>query len=435
MHVTFVTGGTQGDVQPMLALAVGLQNAGEQVRFCAHPVFEAFVRRSGVPFFPLSANDPRDVQRYEHGRTRKSRIATLIHILRRHTEQLEPERARLWEACQSTDAVVFPPIAGSVYNIVEHLGLPCCMTWLHPQYPTRFLPSPLGPPPLPLGQAYNLFTHLLMQSLFWLPTRSWVNRWRTKTLGLAPISWLGPLRLMRKRQVPMLFGFSPKLVSRPPDWPEWLHVTGFWFLERTADWSPPEGLERFIDAGPPPLSIGFGSVIDTAAEELLRNILAALSATGQRAVLVSGWSNYAGPLPDNVFPVESVPYDWLFPRVSAAIHAAGAGTVAEVLRAGIPSICVPFAGEQKFYARKLEDLGVAASPIDPRHATMEGLAAAIKHVTQDQAMRDRAKSFGDIVARENGVKEAVRLLQDYLELDASIKIAFRVKETPKLAPK
>jgi UDP:flavonoid glycosyltransferase YjiC (YdhE family) len=121
--------------------------------------------------------------------------------------------------------------------------------------------------------------------------------------------------------------------------------------------------------------------------------------------------------------------------VSAAIHAAGAGTVAEVLRAGIPSICVPFAGEQKFYARKLEDLGVAASPIDPRHATTEGLAAAIKLVTQDQAMRDRAKSFGDIVARENGVKEAVRLLQDYLELDASIKIAFRVKETPKLAPK
>jgi sterol 3beta-glucosyltransferase len=415
MHVTFVTGGTQGDVQPMLALAVGLQNAGEQVRFCAHPVFEAFVQRSGVPFFPLSANDPRDVQRYEHSRSRKSRFATLIHILRRHTEPGEQELGRLWDACQSTDAVVFPPIAGSVYHIAERLALPCCMTWLHPQYPTRFLPSPLGPPPLPLGQAYNLFTHLLMQLLFWLPTRSWVNRWRTKTLGLAPISRLGPLRLMRKRRVPMLFGFSPELVSRPLDWPEWLHVTGFWFLEPSGDWSPPEGLQHFIDAGPPPLSIGFGSVIDTAAEELLRSILEALSATGQRAVLVSGWNNYTGPLPNNVFAVKSVPYDWLFPRVSAAIHAAGAGTVAEALRAGIPSICVPFAGEQKFYAKKLEDLGVATSPIDRRQVTTESLVAAINQVTQDQTMRDRAKSFGGTIARENGVREAVRLLRLYLD--------------------
>src|SRR6202035_2058052 len=159
MHVTFVTGGTQGDVQPMLALAVGLQNAGEQVRFCAHPVFEAFVQRAGVPFFPLSANDPRDVQRQEHGRRQKSRLATLIHILRRPTEQREPELARLTAACQSTDAVVFSPLAWSVYNIVERMGLPCCMAWLHPQYPTRFLPALAGPAALPLGKTYNLFTH------------------------------------------------------------------------------------------------------------------------------------------------------------------------------------------------------------------------------------------------------------------------------------
>src|SRR5215467_12846765 len=104
MHITFVTAGSQGDVQPMLAMAVGLHKAGEQIRFCAHPVFEAFVEATGVPFFPLSANDPRDVQRYEHARKRKSRLATLVHVLRRHTEQGEPELTRLWEACQSTDA-------------------------------------------------------------------------------------------------------------------------------------------------------------------------------------------------------------------------------------------------------------------------------------------------------------------------------------------
>jgi sterol 3beta-glucosyltransferase len=101
--------------------------------------------------------------------------------------------------------------------------------------------------------------------------------------------------------------------------------------------------------------------------------------------------------------------------VSAAIHAAGAGTVAEALRAGIPSICVPFAGEQKFYAKRLEELGIATSPIDRRHVTTEGLAAAINQVTRDQAMRDRAKSFGDVVGRENGVREAVRLLRLYLD--------------------
>jgi sterol 3beta-glucosyltransferase len=418
MHITFITAGSQGDVQPMLALAVGLRSVGIEVRFYAHSHFESFVKEADIPFFSLSCNSPQDVQRDEHSRKRKSRIATLLHVLRRPNEQGREELNRLWEACQGTDAVVFPPLAATVYHVVERLGLPCCVTWLHPQYPTRFLPSPIGLPPLPLGKAYNLLTHAFMQALFWLPCRSWVNRWRTEVLGLRPVSLWGPLRLMRTRRVPMLFGFTPQLVPRPKDWPEWMHITGYWFLPRRQNWMPPKDLVEFIEAGSLPLAIGFGSVIDPAADELLRNILEALSITGQRAVLVSGWNRYEGSLPKNVFLVDSVPYDWLFPRVRAAIHAAGAGTVAEALRAGIPSVCIPFAGEQKFYARRLAELGVAPAPIHRQQVDPRRLIQAIKTVTTSAAMGERAKEFGSRIQREDGIAEAIRLLQHYLQRGA-----------------
>jgi UDP:flavonoid glycosyltransferase YjiC (YdhE family) len=415
MHVTFITQGVRGEVQPMLALAVGMKNAGVGVRFCAHSYFQPFVEEYQIPFFPLGGNNPQDVHGADHSRKRKSRIATLLHVLRRPTELGRAELDRLWEACQGTDAVVFQPMAGTVYHAVERLRLPCCVTWLHPQYPTRFLPSPVGLPPLPLGKTYNLFTHAFMQALFWLPCRSWVNRWRMEVLGLQPVSLWGPLRLMRARRIPMLFGFTPQLVPRPKDWPEWMHITGYWFLPRRRDWTPPKDLVEFIEAGSLPLAIGFGSIIDPAAEELLRNILEALSITGQRAVLVSGWNRYRGSLPKNVFLVDSVPYDWLFPRVSAAIHAAGAGTVGEALRTGIPSVCIPFAGEQKFYARRLAELGVAPAPIYRQQVDTPRLVQAITTVTTSAAMRDRAKEFGSRIQREDGVAEAVRLLQHYLQ--------------------
>ena len=415
MHVTFVTAGSQGDVQPMLALAVAMQDVGFQVRFAAHERFEGLALRAGVPFFALAGNDPQSVQRDEHSRARKSRMATLVHVLRRPTEPSAMELERLWDACQATDAVVFSPLAGTVYHVVERLQLPSCVAWLHPQYPTRFIPSLLGPPPLPLGPIYNLATHIFMQALFWLPSRAWVNRWRKETLGLQPVSLMSPLRLLHQRRVPMLFGFSPAFIPRPKDWPEWMHVTGYWFLPRTEDWSPPPGLTEFIESGPAPLSIGFGSVVDSAADALLQKIIAALSATGQRAVLVSGWNNYTSMLPKNIFQVESAPYHWLFPRVSAAIHAAGAGTVAEALRAGIPSICVPFAGEQKFYARRLAELGLAAKPIRRNQVDEPSIVQAITAVTTDTGMRERARTFAGLIRAENGLSQAVQLLRQYLQ--------------------
>jgi sterol 3beta-glucosyltransferase len=414
VHITIVTAGTQGDIQPMLALAVGLQQAGFEVRFCAHSHFQPFVERYSVPFFSIWTNSPVQVQRDEHGRKRKSRVATLLHVLRRPNEFSPSELNRLSEACQSTDAVILAPLAGTVYHVVEQLRLPCCVAWLHPQFPTRFVPSLVGLPMLPLGPAYNWFTHIFMQAIFWLPTRSWTNRWRTGTLGLEPVSLLGPLHRMRKQRIPMLFGFSSELIPRPRDWPEWMHVTGFWFLEPASESALPEGLANFIDEGPAPISIGFGSVVDPDADTLLQNILEALDATGQRAVLVSGWNRYTNSLPKNVFQVSSVPYEWFFPRMSAAMHAGGAGTVAEALRAGIPSICIPFAGEQKYYAKRLADMGVAPAPIHRRDITVPGLIQAITAATTNAAMRKKAQDFGCRIRRENGVAEAVRLLKHYL---------------------
>jgi sterol 3beta-glucosyltransferase len=107
-----------------------------------------------------------------------------------------------------------------------------------PLTPTRSFPA-AGAPPWPLGGAYNLATHLIAEQLGWQPFRRQLNQWRRQTLGLAPVGLLGPGRRQRRRRQPVLYGFSPSVLPKPPDWGRHLHVTGYWFPDPDPAWQPP----------------------------------------------------------------------------------------------------------------------------------------------------------------------------------------------------
>jgi UDP:flavonoid glycosyltransferase YjiC (YdhE family) len=235
---------------------------------------------------------------------------------------------------------------------------------------------------------------------------------RKQILGLPPASFFGPKPAPSNQALPTLYGFSPSVIPAPADWSNDHHVTGFWFLDSAADWTPPQDLVTFLQAGSPPVYIGFGSMTTRKPEETTDLVIKALHQTNQRAILVSGWGGLQKTdLPDSVFMIDSIPHAWLFPRVAAVVHHGGAGTTAAGLRAGVPSIVIPFFADQPYWGGRVADLGVGPTPIPRKKLTVERLAQAIQIAVTDEAMRQRAVDLGLRIQAEDGVARAVEIIQ------------------------
>lgn len=171
-------------------------------------------------------------------------------------------------------------------------------------------------------------------------------------------------------------------------------------------------LAAFLEAGPPPVYIGFGSMVSSRPQETAELALQALARAGQRGVLASGWGGlHREALPEEVFLLDAAPHSWLFPRMAAVVHHGGAGTTAAGLRAGVPSILTPFFGDQPFWGRQVHKLGVGPQPIPQRQLSAANLAAAIQQAVTDTEMQQRAADLGRRIRAEDGVARAVEVLQ------------------------
>jgi sterol 3beta-glucosyltransferase len=214
----------------------------------------------------------------------------------------------------------------------------------------------------------------------------------------------------------MLLCYSPLICPAPPDWPAWYHVTGTWFLDPPSDFRPPANLVDFLADGPPPVSVGFGSMVARDAERLTDLVVKALRLAGKRGILLGGWSGLGGHIDgSDMLAIGSVDHHWLFPQVAAVIHHGGSGTTASAIRAGVPSIVTPFFADQPFWARRVYELGVGPSPIPHQKLTVERLAATIRRATEDQRIRARAMKLGAAVQAEDGVGRAAAVFESYVE--------------------
>jgi UDP:flavonoid glycosyltransferase YjiC (YdhE family) len=212
-----------------------------------------------------------------------------------------------------------------------------------------------------------------------------------------------------------MLGFSPAVVHPPRDWPPDVRVTGYWICEEPPGWKPPDGLTAFLDSGPAPVYIGFGSMPDAEVCKTTRMVVDALRIAGARGVLLGGWSGLGGEsLPETVIRVDSIPHAWLFPLTAAVVHHGGAGTTAAGLRAGVPSILLPYAADQYFWAKRVEKLGVGPKSVSYHRLSTEKLAGKIKQAVSDGEMRKRAAAFGIRIASEDGVSTAVKWISEFL---------------------
>ena len=153
----------------------------------------------------------------------------------------------------------------------------------------------------------------------------------------------------RSKAVPRLHGYSHTIVPKPADWFEEDRITGYWFTDPETDWQAPNDLRAFLESGPPPVYVGFGSMPAKDAERQSQIVIDALHLVGRRGILASGWGGLARvDASKTIFSLESAPHDWLFPRCSAVVHHGGAGTVHEGLRWGRPTIVCPLTVDQPF---------------------------------------------------------------------------------------
>lgn len=425
MRVRIITIGAQGDVRPGIALGVGLQAAGHDVRVISHPGFEPLVRRHGLAYAPV-AGDPRDLAKEENAQLRglHSRGTNLLRWWRTFKDVDAPlMRQRLrdcWEGCQDADVVVasvLPYLYG--YAVARKLDVPLVRSFYFPVSPTRERPIDFLPSGLNLGGAMNLATYHVQRQVLWSAARPFVAAACRDELGLGSLPHREPFGDLDRRRELLLYGYSPAVAPPAADWGSWIDVTGYWFLEHAATWTPSPALAAFMDDGPPPVCIGFGSMTFDR-RELLEIVVRALDITGQRAVLMSGWGGLrADDLPRSVFTVDWVPLSWLYARAAAVVQHGGAGTTAESLRAGAPTVVVPFFYDQFFWGQRVYALGAGPRPIPRTRLTADSLAAAIETTLADGSMRDRARTIGQQIRGEDGVGRAVAAFQRRFDLTST----------------
>lgn len=415
-------GGSRGDVQPYVALGMGLKAAGHEVRLAAPGAFEDLIISHGLDFHRITL-DPQEAVRLQL----QNGDANLLEFVWRARETLAPilrENARqLLEACRDAEAIIYTSVGFLGSGISRDLGVPGIGAMYGPlvnisrSFPSSFMPVPSGRLDLAHStprRLFNRLNHYAAQQIIWQPLRTLVNRALADTPGLSTYPLDGPFGEARRHQAPILNGWSPRVLPHPPDWGSHLPVTGYWFLDHPEDWTPPDGLQDFLDSGPPPVSVGFGSMGSARSEELATSVLRALAKTGDRAVLVTSWGGLGNAdLPDTVFKVNEVPYDWLFPRVRAAVHHGGAGTTAASLRAGAPTVVVPFFTDQSFWGARVASLGVGARPIPQAKLSADRLAAALEE-TRGAGMREWARVLGEKIRAEDGVARAVEAFHRFV---------------------
>jgi vancomycin aglycone glucosyltransferase len=372
MRILLASIGSRGDVQPALALGVALKAAGHAVIVGAPPDFEAWAQGLGLEFASSGHSMQSLIEENKAALTNPLRIGKAIREVL--LEHVPPMMARTRAAAEGVDMIVS---ANHFFarSIAEQRRIPFAAV----MYAPTLMRSEYHPPMIGL----------------WQGSPRWVNRIRWRLVNrLANPIFMEPINRERAKMglppatnyeehvcagVPYMLACDAVVGPAPPDWVGRFDVTvtGPWFYDDPAPLDPE--VEAFLDAGPPPVYVGFGSMPSDDAAKATREIVAGASASGRRVLLSAGWAGLGeGEMPANVLAVTgAMPHAKLFPRVAAVVHHGGSGTTSAALRAGAPQVIVPHLLDQFYFAHRLEVLGIAPRAVPVRKLDAKRLAAAV----------------------------------------------------------
>ncbi|MFJ2581324.1 glycosyltransferase [Kitasatospora aureofaciens] len=396
MKILIMAAGSHGDVAPYTGLGAHLRVAGHEVALAAPEPFGGLVADSGLDFRPLPA-DPR-------GSTgeRSNLLAKAAAFIGRLGDGLADA------AAPGADLLLLATTTAPLgWHLAEAMNVPSAGVYLQPTLPTGEFPPVVGGT-RSLGRWGNRAAGAVGQRVVDRLHTDAARRLRTR-LGLLPLAQGAQRRARERENWPVLHGFSPTPVPRPADWRDGLRVVGTWWPYVAPDYRLPREVEDFLQAGPPPVFIGFGSMAAGDGERLSALAVDALRRVGVRGVVQAGWAGLAGD-GDGVLTVGEIPHAHLFPRMAAVVHHAGAGTSAAALRAGVPSVPVPVMADQPFWASRLAGLGAAPAPVPYATLTAEGLADAIRQAVEERDLRIRAEAAAREMAKEDGATRVAEVV-------------------------
>lgn len=409
--------GTRGDVQPYVALALALQDRGIPVRLASDPAFHSWVSQYHLPFIPLDGN-PSALMTRPGGQSALSYDGNILRSLDaafRYLRAARPEYQKMlrsaWIVCQGAGAVVvgLPTLWGAY--ISEALGIPGIYALMQPFSRTAAFPCSLLPAHLPNWPPLNRFSYFLFEQAIWLPWRSLIKQWLRSELRFSPAAFSTPAAGLYEKKALVLYAFSPHIVPRPSDWPFTHRLTGFWFLDPPPSWRPPPDLEQFLASGQAPLYIGFGSTGLRRKQTVITAVTQALNQVPVRAVIDLPCADFPESFDTRrAFFASGTPHSWLFARCSGAVHHGGAGTTAAALCAGIPSLVIPLAADQFFWADRVHSLGAGPLPVPQRSLDGAKLAAGLEQLAGVPALANQALHLGAAIQDEDGARQAAAII-------------------------
>lgn len=397
MRVVLSTWGSRGDVEPLAGLAVRLRELGAEVRVCAPPdeEFAALVARAGVPLVPLGPK----VRSVVTG----TRPPSAKDAFRLAPELVAARFETLTEAAEGSDALLATGLMpAGARDVAEKLGIRYVYACFHISgLPSRHFPPPgrPGAPSLQDETDNRVLWEQDAQRVNALYGEA-LNRHR-EAVGLPPVDDVRGHVFTERPWLAADVTLCPARGVTDLD----VVQTGAWIMP---DERPlPEGLEAFLDAGPPPVFAGFGSVAAHAPKNLAQVAVDACRAHGRRVVLAGGWAREVGEA-DDCFVVGEVNQQALFRRVAAVVHHGGAGTTATAARAGAPQVVVPRIVDQPYWAARVAELGIGAAHDGP-NPTVESLSAALTTALAP-ATGARARVVGGTVGADGAIVAAKLLL-------------------------
>jgi len=407
--------GSLGDLHPYMALALGLRDRGCQPLIAAPALYQARVEAAGLAFTPLGSNlILPDRERYKRILNSRQGVEHLFRdLLMPAVPEIYRELRAILEAVRP-DLLVGHPIVFAAPLLSEQLGIPWVSTVLAPMsfFSAHEPPAVPGTPgSLARGPRFlNPWWGKALRTAADLHTRRWVKPLAEfrRSCGLPPLKD-NPLLDGQHSPSLVLAMFSKVLGEPQPDWPAQTRQTGFCFYDgdQAASKALDPALARFLDAGPPPVVFTLGSTAVNAAGRFYEDSAAAVHSLGLRALLLTGGhpENIPAKLPPGVSAFPYAPYAALFRRAAAVVHSGGVGTTAQVLRAGVPSLVVPFNFDQPDNAYRMARLEVAR--VIPRSVYNRFRAAVrIEEILGRKSFSERAQSIATALAAEDGVAAA-----------------------------
>ncbi|MEO1672240.1 MAG: glycosyltransferase, partial [Cyanobacteria bacterium J06631_2] len=386
----------------------------------ASKTFEALVTNYRLEFYPLPgdisaiAKDPKLRGAMEADNPLK--VVFNFMKMKNYARSLQQEfQQEYYAACKDSEAIIYHPGAAIGYFIAQAMNIPGILATPFPMTPTKEYPSLIFYNSFNSSKTLNLLTHKLFEQILWQMSKSAIEQFWSKKFGSLPPHFSNPFSQQQKI-VLTLVACSNYVFPQPYDWAETVHNTGYWFLDEGNDWSPSNELQQFLQAGKPPIYVGFGSLGNPSKTiETTELVINAISRSGQRGILATGWSGMKklDKISQNILIIESIPHAWLFPKMSVVVHHGGAGTTAAGLRAGVPSVIIPHSNDQFAWGKRVYELGVGAKPVPRKQLTAEKLSTSISFALKED-VKARAKALGAKIQQERGVEVAAKLIANRL---------------------